>query len=130
MQIPSVPNPNVYRPKEVIGLIQGMTPGSINEWFVAQALDKLNIYYFYQFTIDAGRSIRGGQVIDFLVFSAGWVPVYVNGDYWHDIRHDPEMILNLAAARARFGREPVVLGEDETSTREKALNAVKREVLL
>ncbi len=129
MPQPTPANPILVREKEVMGLIHGSTPDSINEWYVSQALDKLDIYYMYQFAIEGGRAMRGGQVIDFLVQVGGWLPVFVNGTYWHDIRNDPELPLRLEAARHQFHREPVVLREEDTNTKEKALAIVKKEIL-
>lgn len=120
--------PVVYRPDVQIGLIQGQTPDSVNEWFVAQALDKLRLQYYYQFVIDGGTSLRGGQTIDFLVQAAGWIPVYVNGEYWHNARNDPELTIKLAAAEQEFGRRPIILEEDETNTLDKAFGAVRRKI--
>lgn len=129
MRQPDPPSPIVAAPPdEPIGLIQGQAPGSKNEWFVSQALDKLGYYYFYQFAIQGGRGARGGQVIDFLVKTASWTPVFVNGAYWHSIRMDPELPIKIAEARHQFGTEPVILEEEETSTREKALGTVRRKI--
>lgn len=126
MKMPGPPNPILYRPKEEMGLIQGRVPMSINEWYVAQALDKEQFHYFYQFAIDGGSELRGGQTIDFLVMNAGWIPVYVNGDYWHNTQNDPELPIKIAAARDRFNREPVIIKEKESNTRAAALAAVRR----
>lgn len=132
MSIPIPPNPIVMKKAtEQIGLVQGQTPGSINEWYVAQALDKDEIPYIYQYSIMGGRNIAGGQVIDFLCFLAtGAVPVYVNGAYWHSYRKDPDLEIALAEAARVFKTDPIILEEEETSTREKALAAVRQKVEL
>lgn len=126
------PNPIVYRPpseRDQMGLIQGQTPDSINEWFVYLALERLNLHYVYQYSIYGGTSLRGGQVIDFVVFTpVGRIPVFVEGAYWHSWRQDPDYPLKLAAARHYFKNEPVILKEDETDTRQKAFIAVRDKV--
>lgn len=126
-----IPSSPIVRklPGEEIGLVQGMMPDSINEWYVSLALDKLQLVYFYQFAMRGG-DVRGGQVIDFLVQTArGWLPVYVNGDYWHSPKMDPELQLKLAEAAHEFGIEPIVLDEEETNTRQHALASVRKKVL-
>ncbi len=109
---------------EVIGIVQGVIPDSKNEWFVALALDKLGIDYIFQFSLYGGRSVRGGQVVDFVVFHPKALPVYVQGAYWHAIRSETEDLLKQAAAENYFGVKPVLLMEDETDTKEKAYQAV------
>lgn len=130
MPIPIPPSPIVMRqPDEEIGLVQGIMPDSINEWYVAQALDRLRMEYIFQYQIFGGTSLRGGQVIDFVVFTAtGSLPVPVNGAYWHNFRNDPELMFTLAEAERYFKRKPVVLEEEETSTRDKAYEAVVSKV--
>jgi hypothetical protein len=124
------PNPQIMKPPaEEIGLIQGATPDSINEWFVYLALERLRAAYIYQYAIGGGTSLRGGQVIDFLVFSAtGPIPVFVQGAYWHTYRQDPEQVLKIAEARRVFRNEPVLLEEEETNTREEAYRAVRTKI--
>lgn len=115
-------------PDEVMGLIQGMVPGSINEWYVSRALDKLDIAYQYQYSIFGGRAIRGGQVIDFVVYNPKATPVFVQGAYWHSSRMDPESQLKIAAAQSWFNTTPILLEEAETDTFQEALSAVKKKV--
>ena len=54
------------------------------EWRVAMALDALGFEYQYQRSIGGGRSIRGGQVVDFWIYTAPKpTPAFVQGAYWH-----------------------------------------------
>jgi len=116
---------------EEIGPVQGIMPGSINEWYTALALDKLEIPYSFQFPLDGGRGLRGGQVIDFVAWTAlGGIPIFVQGAYWHDIRHDPEGILKQEAARQYFNNDSVLLMEEETDTKDKAYQAVRTKVVV
>lgn len=126
------PAPMVMKkPQEEIGLVQGIMPDSINEWYVAQALDRLRADYIFQYSIAGGTSLRGGQVIDFVVFTpTGAIPVYVQGAYWHNIRNDPEQVFNQAEAERIFHNKPVLLDEEKTDTREKALATVRKEIPL
>ncbi len=130
MTLPLPPSPIVMAdPTEEIGLVQGIMPDSINEWYTALALDRLRLDYTFQYSLGGGQGLRGGQVIDFVVWGPrGGIPVYVQGAYWHDIRHDPEGILKQAEAEERFKNAPVLLMEEETNTKDKAFQAVREKV--
>lgn len=71
---------------EQIGDIQGQVPDSKEEWWVAEALNKLGIPYQYQYSVFGGRAAgRGGYLIDFIVYTqplATMIEIY--GGYWHD----------------------------------------------
>jgi len=63
--------------------IQGKSPDSWNEYYVALALEKLELPYIYQFEIFGGH-LRGGVILDFLVLTHPLsTPIFVNGLYWH-----------------------------------------------
>jgi hypothetical protein len=54
------------------------------EYNFASALDRYELGYLFQVSYWGGRSMRGGLVLDFLVFTQPlYTPVWVNGDYWH-----------------------------------------------
>jgi hypothetical protein len=114
--------------EEVVGLVQGVMPGSKNEWYVALALEKLNLEFMFQFSIMGGRNIRGGQVIDFVVFNPNAIPVFIQGEYWHNAKKETEDMLKQAAAEQHFKTKPVLLMGEETDTREKAYQAVVEKV--
>jgi len=114
--------------EEVIGLVQGVMPGSKNEWYVALALEKLGIEFMFQFSLFGGRGVRGGQVVDFVVFNPKALPVFVQGEYWHNKESENEDMLKQAAAREYFNAEPILLMEEETSTKDKAYQAVKEKI--
>lgn len=114
--------------EEPMGLIQGQAPMSINEWYVSLALDKLRIEYSFQYPL-GNIGVRGSQKIDFVAWTAlGGVPIFVQGAYWHDIRHDPDAVIKQAEAQRYFGNAPVLLMEEETGTKEKAFMAVRDKV--
>ncbi len=114
---------------EVVGLIQGQMPGSINEWYVSLALERLQLDYYYQYQIYGGRGIRGGIVVDFVVYAPSAVPVEILGTYWHSARQAPEDQLKWAAEEHYFRTKPILLSEEETDTADKALQAVRTKVL-
>ena len=111
--------------------IQGVMAGSQNEVNVAAALDKLGLQYQFQYSWGGGR-VLGGQVIDFIVYTKPKpTPVYVQGAYWHGGKNAMESKLKMwqvEAATRGYWSKPVALEEEETSTLEKALDAVKRKV--
>ena len=113
---------------DVIGIVQGIIPDSKNEWFVSLALDKLEIDYMFQVSIGGGRGTRGGQVIDFLVFIPKATPVFVQGAYWHSGKTENEDILKQAFAEAYYNVKPILLAENETDTKEKALQVVRERI--
>jgi len=104
---------DISNPNETPGLIQGIPPNSIQEWRVAQALNKRDIDYIYQVEIDGGRNKRGGIVLDFLVYTPFAQPVPVHGDYWHQDELSEEEKLELKRLEEIYGREPIILWEHE-----------------
>lgn len=113
---------------DVIGVVQGVVPDSKNEWYVALALDNLGIEYMFQYSIGGGRGIRGGQVVDFVVFNPTAIPVFIQGEYWHNKASENEDLLKQAAAENYFRRQPILLSEEETSTKNKAYQTVKDKI--
>ena len=114
--------------EDEIGVVQGLLPGSKNEWYVSLALDKLEIDYQFQVPLSGGRGIRGGQVIDFICYIPRATPVFVQGEYWHDIRSEGEDILKQAEAEQRYGVKPILLMGEETDSKDKAYKAVMEKI--
>lgn len=56
--------------------------GTLPEWLVYQALEKLNIDFDYQSSQMGGRLDKGGAVIDFYLPGYG-IGINVNSIYWH-----------------------------------------------
>lgn len=115
-------------PAEEMGLILGQQPGSIQEWWIAKALDKLHLRYHYQFRVFGGRAIRGGQVIDFLVLMApSAVPLQYYGGYWHRDELKNMERLAIYQLQAEFGRV-VILTDVDGESEESIYAAVRREL--
>jgi hypothetical protein len=57
-------------------------PDSINEVYVAYALETLEVPFEFQQPIGGGK-VRGGQVADFIVMTPFPEAVQVMGRYWH-----------------------------------------------
>lgn len=127
-KVKAAPKLQEAKQEEVIGLVQGIVPGSKNEYYVALALDKLQIDYIYQYILSGGRGVRGGQVIDFVVYIPVATPVYVQGEYWHNEKTESEDLLKQADAENWFKTTPILLWGDETDTREKAYQTVLEKI--
>jgi len=113
--------------------LKGIPVGSVNEYNVGKALERLKLNYDYQYQIMGGRDVRGGQVIDFLVYRVPRpVPVLVQGSYWHGGRRQAETIVKMIFIDD-YGEgywDPVIeLLESETETIEGAIEAVRRKIL-
>ena len=75
--------------EEIVGMIQGLTPDSVEEWRVSQSLDKYGWEYTYQDPVMGGRNLRGGQIIDFLVSTVPTpTALYVQGPYYHGTKQE------------------------------------------
>jgi hypothetical protein len=68
---------------EPIGLIQGQTPDSKEEWWISKGLDRIGIPYQYQYPVNGGRK-RGGYMIDFVVYTVPLATMIEPvGNHWH-----------------------------------------------
>lgn len=126
----------VEKPEPTIGLIQGQIPDSKNEWFVSLALDEQIekggiAAYMYQYAINGGRNVRGGVIIDFLVFSPFARAVFVGaGGYWHGRNRQIEDEISHALCAQMFGEGNVIdLLEEETNSEEGAKRAVREKLV-
>lgn len=129
---PSGPSRNKISPPkepENPGIWNGQRVGSVQEWRVILALLRLKIDFDYQYLVDGGRNVRGGQVLDFVVYTRPAITViYVQGDYWHRGAKAMDDALKQAQVYRIFkGRAnlPVLLWEHELTTAEKAYSVVK-----
>ena len=69
---------------EARGTVQGKVPDSVEEWRVSQSLDKFGWTYEFQSPVMGGISLRGGQVIDFVVDTVPTqTALYIQGPYYH-----------------------------------------------
>lgn len=117
---------------ETITPVQGQMPGSIQEWRVAKALDYYKMSYIFQYDVYGGKQVRGGQVIDFLVYTSPLpTPVYVQGEYWHRRQKATEDALKQAQVKNLFNgqiNDPVLIWEHEVQTLEDAKHVVKEKI--
>lgn len=131
--------PNIEIPRIIDHVPEGEQPqryevegkkATSYEWNVAQALETVGLEYIFQMSYFGGRQLRGGIVLDFLVFTRPLpTPLWVHGEYWHqgkqrtvDLMQRATMFLFMAG-EAAMGE--VIWGED-CKTPEDALQAVKK----
>lgn len=110
--------------------IQGHKPDSIQEVWLAEALDRYKIKYYFQFEISGGLRLRGGLIVDFhLILREEALEYY--GDYWHEEDMSGEDLLRLKALEDYYGdRNSVhILWEHEAQTREEIFVWVKNNIL-
>jgi len=113
--------------------IQGMMPASRPEWRVAMALNKLKIEYDYQYSYNGGRRTAGGQVIDFMAYTAPLpTPIYVQGDYWHRGAKSSEDSYKQAQVIKLFHGQvnmPLLVWEHQVPSIDAAFQLLRRELL-
>ena len=110
---------------EELGTIQGVSPGSKEEWRVAVALSNAGIQFQYQVSIYGGSSRRGGQTIDFVLYVPFAQPLQVFGEYWHESEMDEAERFNLARIQQVYKRPAWVLWGEELQTQQMADAAIR-----
>jgi hypothetical protein len=111
--------------REVMGLINGMTPQSIQEWRVAVSFWKYKLVFEYQVPIAGGRKLPGGRVLDFLVYNPFPIPVPTMEKYWHSGKKREDDLMMLRLLQRIYKREPVPLYGDELYSQEAADRAIR-----
>lgn len=126
-----LPNADKEPPVELVP-IQGIMPGSKEEMYVAFALDKLKIDYRFQYEIYGGNDVRGGQVLDFLVYTAPMPTILeVYGTYWHRLEKTQKDAVKEANAKRAFNNQVdyVILWDIDLQTPDMAVSTIRREIL-
>ena len=75
-----------------------------------------------QVPIRGGRNVKGGLIVDQVVYRPHPLPVFINGDYWH--RDAGQEVLERAAVWQEFGALPVVIWGHEIPNEEQTLAVV------
>lgn len=113
-------------------VIQGERAGSVNEWNVAQALNQMKLQYEYQYPVFGGTNVRGGQVIDFLIYVLPRpIPLYVQGTYWHNRAKETNDLYKMRQVEERYKGQfdpPLAIKESECETSEQAFEWLMKEV--
>lgn len=106
--------------EKALPLIQGKEPDSKEEVRVATSLDKYGWEYTYQYPVYGGKSMRGGQVIDFLVSTVPTpTAVYVQGPYYHGSKHEQKDKLLQDIAFGALNYLVEVIETDKLETQEE-----------
>ena len=100
--------------------------GSKEEWWISNSLHKYDLWFIYQYSMDGGKIIPGGIVVDWVIQVGGYEALEFFGEYWHNKRMDDEDQLKLARLRERF-RRVVVLSEKEVWDQKSADEAIRHE---
>lgn len=108
-------------------VIQGDTPDSWQEVYLAQAMDKLGVRYKFHEAIYRPVGKRGSIIVDFVVYIPFATPVEVMGAYWHSGAMGSDDAMKLIIERVHYGREPIVIDAKEIETPDLAEQYVKRE---
>ena len=120
--MPLSPDPTVYE-------VQGKR-ATEPEYFVALALEKLNIDYSFQKSFLGGKQLKGGFVIDFMVWTVPLgTPIWVHGEFWHKGAVRAKDTLQQAILDSLFRGKympAVILYGNDLQTEDQAYVTVKK----
>lgn len=111
---------------ETIQPVQGIMPNSKEEYRVALALYKLKIPFEFQVSYFGGRRLRGGQVIDFMLYNPWPQALQVFGEYWHQGQLGAEDTFSLARIAEATGREVLIAWGRDLATVEQAEQTIRK----
>jgi len=123
-----------HEPFPEIKPIQNIMPDSKEEYWVALALYRLKLDFVFQYQLFGGRKYKGGQVIDFWVYTNPLpTPIFVQGWYFHyaTAAKAAQSRLNLMYLEARLrgkAMKPVELLDIDMPTPEDAYILTKRKL--
>lgn len=109
-------------------------PDSKEEYWVALALYKLHIDFVFQYQLFGGRKYKGGQVVDFWVYTMPLpTPILVQGWYFHysTAERTSRTKLALMYLESRLNgkaMKPVEIIDTEIPTPDDAYIVVKRKL--
>ena len=114
--------------------VQNIMPDSKEEYWVALALYKLHIDFVFQYQLFGGRKYKGGQVVDFWVYTMPLpTPILVQGWYFHysTAEKTSQTKLALMYLESRLNgkaMKPVEIIDTEIPTPDDAYIVVKRKL--
>lgn len=79
-----------------------------------------------QVSINGGRSQKGGQVVDFVVYIPQAVPIRCQGEWWH--RDGAQELWEASVIYDEYGRLPVDIYGNEAETDEDCRAALLRKL--
>lgn len=104
--------------------------GSKEEQYIAQALTRLRIEWQAQVPLFGGRRVRGGLVVDFVVFNPWPQAIEIFGEYWHEGELDAMERYKLALEEQVYGQPTIIIWAAELETPQSAEAALRRELRL
>jgi len=110
-------------------LIQGHTPGSQEEVWIANTLYKFKIPFIYQFEVAGGLRIRGGMAIDFMLTHPRYHPFEFYGDYWHEREVSGGDLLRIKAMEDIFHVKPYILWGKDAPDETAVVTWIKKNIL-
>ena len=105
--------------------VQGRQTGSVNEFYVANALDGMGLEYDFQQSLRGGYK-AGGFVVDFIVYTPFPIPLEVFGDHWHTGSLSSGDRYRLDVIESIYRRTVEIIWGRESDTQEKAEDSVRR----
>lgn len=110
--------------------IRGRKAGSRDEWWVSQALEKIEKQtgwtWEYQVPVYGGRQRRGGNVIDFLVHTPGrYTALDPMGRYWHTGAREDQLEMETVTRRKNW--RLIAWFTDDTPTKELTYSFLRKE---
>ena len=108
--------------------VKGLKASSY-EYNFAMALNEFEIEYLFQVWYWGGRTVRGGQVLDFLVFRPFPRPVQIFGEHWHIGQLASEDRYKLALLEQFFQQEVLILWGPDVGAYDDALKTVRNKIL-
>jgi len=111
--------------------VKGQQAGSKDEYWTSLALDKIEEEkgwgWAYQVPVYGGRRRRGGQVVDFLLYTPSrWTIIDVKGRYWHTGRREDQREIEDVARKENWN----LIGwfTDETPTKDSVYQRLRQEL--
>ncbi len=111
--------------------IRGIKAGSKEEYWCSLALDLIEKQtgwgWDYQVPVNGGRTVRGGNVIDFLIYTPGrWTMLDPKGRYWHTGIHEDQNQMQNVARKKKW--RLIEWFTDETPTRDSVYQFLRKEL--
>lgn len=128
---PLTPKSQVYT---VIDLTGRERRASEYEYYVALALEKLDLEFRFQVKFQGGRGVKGGFILDFLIFTVPLpTPMWVMGEYWHRGKQRAidlyQQVKLDSLFRGQMNIAVILFGED-LQTEDQAYRTVKRGLMV
>lgn len=113
--------------------VRGQKAGSKEEYWVSLALEKIEEQtgwgWAYQVPVYGGRRRRGGNVVDFLVYTPGrWTMLQPEGKYWHTGAREDKQEMEDVARKKNWSL--IMWYTDETPTEDAVYQRLRQELHL